>query len=892
MKFRTQARAAFTSDYKTMGEIMTSGLLFGKYLRVAGGLLASGALWTSTMAADLATEALEEIVVTGSRLRLPSGEGAGPVTMFDRVKIDELGATSVSEVLRYLPQQPFNRPELFRTDGAQFAELRGLGADTTLVLINGRRTVPSASSAISNAFDLNTLPLAAVERVEVLSDAASAVYGADAVGGVVNIILKRDIPDPVLELHYGSADGGGEQQRASVSAGHSSERLHVSMILDYLHKDTLLGVERDLWRDQDYRRFGSIDQRATTTNPGNVSSLSGDPLPGLESPIAAVPVGSTGVGLTPADFEATAGQQHRESLSRYDSIVPAQERVSAALFAEVEFAPMTLFGEAIYAKRDVDTPTSAPVLAGAEVPASNAFNPFGESVLVDFLVEGVGPRRSRVESELLRGVVGARGGLGTWEWEIAVLGSREESASWTTNQLDDDAVFEALAASDPAAALNVFQDGPGGSEVLLRSLIAAPVVTDATSDGTLANAFVRGSLGSLPAGSVDAVLGAEWRRDELFYDGAFFVDEDRRAIAAFAELNVPLVSESMEWTGVYRLALKLAGRYDDYADFGSASNPQYGIVWMPVEDLTLRASYGTSFRPPSLFELYAPRISFPLPVRDPQRNNEAVSVTAISGGNPSLQPVEGESFTTGFVWAPSAVSGLRMSASWWQIELDERVSFLPYPVLLAYESLFPGRVVRAEPTPADVAAGLPGRLVSVDISRINFGRVETRGVDASLEYGFETGTGQWHVYLAGTWVDRYESEDLPDQPPRERVGIASVFGTITDWQGTAGVNFSRGAWSLGLTGRYVPGYDDAVGAAAVPTGRRIASQALLDAQVVWDSDGAGLEGFWEGFRLTFGATNVLDEAPHFAEIGDYAGFDLSQGDLRQRFIYLDLSKRF
>lgn len=853
---------------------------------IAGGARAADAETTQQ------TVELDEIVVTGSRLRVSAREGAAPVTVMDRVKIEELGVSSVSEVLRYLPQQSYNRPELFRTDGAQFAELRGLGADTTLVLINGRRTAPSASSAISNAFDLNAIPLAAVERVEVLSDAASAVYGADAVGGVVNVILKRDIPDPVVDLHYGAAAGGGEEQRASVSAGHAGERLHVSLILDYLHKDTLLGVERDLWRDQDYRRFGSIDQRSTTTNPGNVSSLSGDPLPGLDSPIAAVPIGSSGIGLTPADFEATAGQQNRASLSRYDAIVPAQERMSAALFAEYELAQVAVFGEALYAKRTVDSPTSAPVLAGAEVPASNAFNPFGESVAVDFLVEGVGPRHSHVDSELLRGVVGARGDLGTWEWEVAVLGSREDSSSWSTNQLDDEAVAQALAAADPAAALNVFQDGPGGSDALLRSLIAAPVVSESTSDGTLATAFVRGSLGALPAGPVEAVLGAEWRRDGLFYDSAFFVDADRRATAAFAEVNVPLVSESMQWAGVHRLSLKLAGRYDDYDDFGNATNPQYGVVWMPVEDLTLRASYGTSFRPPSLFELYAPRISFPLPVRDPQRNNEAASVTAISGGNPALQPVEGESFTTGFVWTPSVVSGLRVTASWWQIELDERVSFVPYPVLLAYESLFPGRVVRAAPTPADVAAGLPGRLVSVDISRINFGRVDTRGVDASLDYGFKTDVGQWHLYLAGTWVDRYESEDLPDQPPRERVGIASVFGTITDWQGTAAINFSRGPWSVGLTGRYVPGYDDAMGAAAVPTGRRIASQALLDTQLVWDSDGAGLDGVWEGWRLTLGATNVLDEPAHFAEIGDYAGFDLSQGDLRQRFVYFDLSKRF
>ncbi|HEY6642873.1 TonB-dependent receptor plug domain-containing protein [Povalibacter sp.] len=844
---------------------------------------------------DEARIELEEIIVTGSRLRLSEVEGPSPVTMFSRVDIDALGVSSVAEVLKYLPQQPYNRPQLFRTDGAQYAELRGLGADTTLVLINGRRTVPAASSVVSNAFDLNSIPLAAVERVEVLSDAASAVYGADAVGGVVNIILKRDIAEPVVALHYGAARGGAEEQRASISAGHAGERLHVSMILDYLHTDVLLGEERDLWRNQDYRRFGSVDQRSTYSNPGNVYSLTGDPLPGLSSPMAAVPQGSTGVGLTPADFVATDGQQNRESSSRYDAIVPEQERVSAAVFGEYEFGPqLTVFGEAMFVQRDLDSAASAPVLAGELVPVSNAFNPFGETVLVDFLVEGAGARHSRVENELLRGVVGARGLLGTWDWEVSVLGSREDASSWTTGGLDAAAVEEALASSDPTQALNVFQDGPGGSDALLRSLIARPVMTDYASDGAVANAFVRGSLGSLPAGSVEAVVGAEWRRDAMFFDSFLFVDEDRRAAAAFAELNVPLVSEAMGWLGVKRLSLTVAARYDDYSDFGSTTNPQVGMVWMPVADLTVRASYGTSFRPPSLFELYAPRVPFPLPVSDPRRNDEIADAVAISGGNPDLLPVEGESLTAGFVWTPSAVSGLRMAASWWQIELDQRVSFLPYQVVMAYESLFADRVVREAPTPADVAAGLPGRLVSVDISRVNFGTVDTRGVDASVDYGVDTDHGRWQVRLAGTWVDRYESDELPDSPPVDHVGVANVFGTITRWQGNAAVNWTRGAWGIGVMGRYIPAYDDAVGVAAVPTGRRIPSQTLMDVQVFWDSDeiAQAQPRWWQGVRLTLGATNVLDEPVHFAEIGDYAGFDLSQGDLRQRFIYLDLSKRF
>ncbi len=838
---------------------------------------------------------LEEIVVTGSRLRLGEVEGVSPVTMFNRAEIDALGVSSVADVMKFLPQQPYNRPDFYRADGAKFAELRGLGADTTLVLVNGRRTVPSASSAVANAFDLNSIPLAAVERVEVLSDAASAVYGADAVGGVVNIILKRAVEQPVVDLHYGAARGGAEEQRASFSVGHSGERLRGSAILDYFHTDSLLGQDRSLWRDQDYRRFGGTDQRSTNSNPGNVSSRSGGNLPGLNSPIAAVPVGSSGEGLTPADFVATAGQRNLESLARYDAIVPEVERMSAVLFGEFEFRPeFVVFGEAMYAKRDRDSASAPPSVASRPVPASNAFNPFGVPVTSNFLVEGIGPRHSKVESELLRGVAGVRGQLGTWDWEVAMLGSREEASSWTEGALNAIALAQSLASSDPALALNVFQDGPGGSPTLLRSLVASPTVAEYVSDGSLANAFVRGSLGSLPAGSVEAVLGAEWRRDAMYYDSTLFVDENRHAVAGFAEVNVPLVSAAMEWPGVHRLSLKLAGRYDEYSDFGNTVNPQYGLVWMPVQDLTLRASYGTSFRPPSLFELYAPRVSLPLPVNDPRRNNEIADATAISGGNPDLLPVEGESLTAGFVWTPSAMSGLRVAASWWQVELDQRVSFLPYQVVLAYESIFADRVVRADPSAADVAAGLPGPLVSVDISRVNFGRIDTRGADVSVNYGFESKSGEWRLSLAATWVDRYLSDELPGQAPTNRVGVANVFGTITRWTGNAGVNWTRGPWGADVIGRYVAAYDDAVGVAAAPTGRRMPGQTFVDVQLRWDSAGSSgtTSAWWGGLRLTLGASNVLDVAPDYSEIGGTLGFDTSQGDLRQRFLYVDLSKRF
>ena len=153
--------------------------------------------------------------------------------MLDREWIERSGVTTVAEILRLIPQQPFLRPDGFRSNGAQYAELRGLGVDTTLVLINGRRAFASAASFTVNAFDLNQVPLSAVERVEVQLDSISVRHGADAIGGVVNIVLRDDIRSPSVEARYGAAAGGGEQSQASFSAGYQSDNVNAAVILDY-----------------------------------------------------------------------------------------------------------------------------------------------------------------------------------------------------------------------------------------------------------------------------------------------------------------------------------------------------------------------------------------------------------------------------------------------------------------------------------------------------------------------------------------------------------------------------------------------------------------------------------------------------------------------------------
>ncbi|AMN47868.1 hypothetical protein ACG33_12315 [Steroidobacter denitrificans] len=835
---------------------------------------------------------VEEIVVTGSRLKTDTLEGPSPVIVLDRGKIDSLGVSSVSELLRFTSQQPYVHSEVFAVNGSQVVSLRGLGADMTLVLINGRRVVPSAGVVAQNAFDLNTIPLAAVERVEVLSDAASAVYGADAVGGVVNIILKQDVSGTVADLHYGTAQGGARERRASLTTGWSGSRGHAVLVFDAFEKGALPGAERTRIRDQDFRRFGGENYRVPNTNPGNVRSLTGENLPGLPSPFAAVPQGGSGIGLTPADFQATAGERRMDSLLKYEAILPEAERYSVAAFAELEISPHAkLFAELLYNDRRSDLELSPARLSGAVVPAINPFNPFGIDVAVDYRFAGMSSRHIMSEAELWRGVGGARGWLGGWEWEVSLLNTQEEGSSWTRNALDPARVAQALAASDPAQALNVFADGPAGSAALLSSLMAVPTVSDYGSDGTQVAAFARGAALTLPAGAVQVVVGAEWREEEILSGDFIGHPVDRRASAVFAEVGLPLIDGAMQIPGVHGLSLQFAGRQDHYSDFGDTFNPQFGLMWTPVESLLLRISHGTSFRPPELLRLYSSRDTFPYVIVDPRRNGEVTEATAILAGNPDLDPVEGESSTVGFVFTPQGQPGLRLTGSYWRIKLKKRVEvFLP-ELVLANEARFPGRVVRDDPSPADAALGLPGRVLSVDMSDINFGLLDTRGIDFGVSHVFDTAAGQWSASLSATWVKKYETVDVPDTAPLDRVGVADVEGTIPEWSAVATLGWSRRGLSVSTSARYTDSYDDATYLGRLD--RRVASQTLFDAQVTWDSDAYDMAGsrWLRGLKLTLGVSNLFDEEPRFSEIGSSFGFDSSQGDIRQRFGYINLSKK-
>lgn len=839
---------------------------------------------------------LYEVVTERSKLR-SLRETVATVVVLDRQAIERSGAVTISDLLKYVPQQPYLRADGFRSDGAQYAELRGLGADTTMVLINGRRAFASAASFTVNAFDLSNIPLSAVERVEVLLDSTSVAHGTDAIGGIVNIVLRDAIPHPRVEAHYGSAQGGGSRADSSASFGYQRDGTRAAVILDYSQTQTLLGVERDLWANQDYRRFGSVDQRSINSGPGNVTWLLPGNLPGLNSSLAAIPEHIAGPTIELGEF--LVGQRNYASLLQYVPIVPDMSRASIVASAQTELTPggTVVAAELMYVDRSVRFPTLPPLIPGLPVPMTNPFNPFVNPfdlpVVVNTLLDGMQRQEQNVDSTLVRGGASLHGHLRTWDWEVGLVRSEEDAELRIENSLDFVRVLAVLANPDPTQTLDLFRPGPAADRALLDSLVLPTQVSTYATDGSQISGLTSGPVFELPGGPATATLGGEWRKESVQFDAA--LDSFNREVGAgFAELKIPLVGADMHLPALRELTVTAAGRLDNYSDFGSIFNPQFGLQWQPHEDLYMHASYGRSFRPPSMYELYFPRqaVPFALPIADPRRDRQPTSVALITGGNTELDPTRGESLAAGLVFAPQALAPLELSASYWRVAMDKRVTLLLPQTVLANEGLFPERVIRDAPTAADLAAGRPGQIRQIDISRMNFGRLTTSGVDLGVRYELESRFGVLTANAVATWIGDFETVDVPATPPASRINLANeTVGTITKWRAVAGLDWDRGALSATTHLRYIPEYDDTRGGAR--NGRRLPAQAFVDMQVSIDLGKlARGRALLAGVALTGGASNLFDQQPHFAEVNGIAGYDTSQGDLKGRFWYLRLGKTF
>jgi iron complex outermembrane receptor protein len=818
--------------------------------------------------------------VVGSRLAPAEAETAQDVHIYRLERIEQSGQSTVADFLATLPEVSLNSPE--NTTGFQTVRLRGAIFGAVLVLVNGHRTIPvTGGAAPFGFFDLRTIPLSLVERIEILPTGSSAIYGGDALGGVVNIVLRSNFT--------GAEVGGGYKWAKNThewlgwaGGGWKAGDLSLSIMGTYSESTALSGMARDITNNPDMRRFGGPNLGNQFFGaPANVSSVSGN-LPGLNSSFAAVPVGSTGIGLTPADFAATAGTQNTGSFTRYQSLIPESRRSGIFASASYSFGPtLEVFAELLATKYTPHFASTPPFLQFASVPESNPFNPFGTMVNVSGVVQGAeGFPRLTLEDELVQPLVGARGSLGAWEWQTTALHSRDGGSQILTGQPNAALLSAALASSDPTRALNPFVDGPMASPSILASIYSNVLTTNYSADATVVDAFARGPLLQLPAGPLNALLGAEYE-DDTFERG---FKATRHAKAVFGELRVPLLTTGDRGEKREVLAVQGAARYDDYSDFGTKTTWQAGVEFRPDQSVLLRGTHATAFKPPTLYNLHAPLLSFPDVVNDPLRNGETVAVQAIQGGNPALQPITGTSSTLGFVWSPRQVRDLNVSMTGWWTRLENPINFpISSQFLVDNEDIFPGRVIRAPAPP-----GAVGQIVAVDLTYLNAGTMHESGIDGSVDWKFRTGIGEFAPAVAATYLTKYEGSTTAGSPSVDRRSKASQDGVFAPkWKGIASIGWTPDpAYKVWLAGRYIGRYTD------YTPPRTIGNVWYVDGtlEVALEPAFRVVSGSLGGAKLLVSGTNLADKLPVYSTL--FRGYDVFNYDVVGRTIFVRLKCQF
>jgi iron complex outermembrane recepter protein len=843
---------------------------------------------------------VEKIEVTGSRVKRVEADGAVPVNVYTRADIERSGQPNLASFLGSLNEVSSYTSDASSSPNAKgflgaTVQLRGMPVGSTLLLINGRRVQSSGIANNANAFDLSLIPQAAIERVEIVPTGSSAVYGGDALAGVVNVILKKSLDGSALDLRYGTAKGT-EDSGVSFATGRNFERGSF-LLLGALRKTTpLQASEREFFLDADYRRFGGTDERTPRCTPGTVTSNTAANLPGLTSTVAGIPVTSPDQRLRIGDFIATADSQNlcsRSATGNGSVLIYGAE--SAALHAAADYrlgGSWAVFGELTYTDDRVKGNQIGHLLRNILVPATNAFNPFGVAVRVTSVLGAEnGTQGFSRDTKFTRALIGARGDIAAgWDLELAAAVSRDKGSAAYLGGITDSATrTAALASSDPALALNPFASGRAASDAVLRGIyLDVPSTFEGSKE--LLTAIARGSLGTTTAGPIDIVMGIELGREGRKTGGSLLGDFDlsRTSRSVYAEARAPLMSGTLPDGKRFELAtLTFAARNDRYSDFDGAATYQTGVEFRPSPTALLRAATATSFKPPSLLDLNPSRSAFSADLfglTDPQRRNEPITTGEVRFGDRAspLSSEKGKTQTLGFVWEPEAAPGLRLNATAWQIKVRDLIQLPSIQFFLNNESQLPAVVIR-QPS----SGGVPGQVTAVLVASVNIGQIDVSGRDYEIGYVLRSALGTWRLGASATQTTKYKLQIAPSAPVENRVGKldALTIAWAPEWKGRLSATLDRGVWSLGITGRYLGGYKDA-GTSKRDLGDYwtydLAARADLK-QLAPSLVGSTVKGA----AITASVINATNRLPEFASAFPF--YDFTQADWRGRYASIQLS---
>lgn len=871
---------------------------------------------------------LAEVTVTGSNIR--GAAPAAPVRILDRDALDRTGQSTLTDALRSLPENfgggaaegavAAGSDRVGRNGSYGTAlNLRGLGNNATLVLINGRRV--SGSGQFGDYVDISTIPSAAVSRVEVLLDGASAIYGADAVGGVVNIIMRQPFDGAETRLLAGIGTSG-EPAQGGVSQTFGKTWAGGGMVLSYelSRREALPGADRPFATSADLRPLGGSDWRLVNAFPGNI--LLPDPVTRALVPAFAIPAGQNGVGLRPGALQP--GVINRTNQRQGTDILPRQ--TLNAVYASAEQAVgarLKLTADARYSARRYKSHGAA-IATNLTVTSANPFyvSPIGaasQSIAYSFAEEADNPVAYGV-TETLGGSLGGTLRLGG-DWQAQAFGAYAQETAEIRNggALNSAFLAEALGAvpDRPETAYVAARDGVfnpfsgmvgANSPGVIGFVTSGYTVNRARSDVTSGGLQFDGTLLALPAGPLKLAFGAQARRERLRRAGSNWfstvtpvaqvpTDQSRTVLAAYAEALAPLVGEDQARPGLERLELVLAGRIERYQSFGTTANPKVGVVWTPTEGLNLRLSYGRAFRAPALREAFDAQLYSPTNLIVGGGRIQGLS---LGGGNPDLEPETADSWAVGFDWRPSRWPGLSLSVSAYDVRFENRID-RPVAANIANALTDPTLspfVTRISPAtnPADRAlllsylesgflntgAGVfPPEAYGaiIDNRYVNTATLRVQGLDVSGSYAFDVRGDRVQIGGSASYIARYDQQVTATSTVFDRVGVINF---PVRFRGRLTADWTHGAWTVGGAMNYVAGYRDTLGA-------RIRAQTTFDLQARLEP---ASHGPLEGVAVLLNLRNVFDRAPPFYDNSIGVGYDGANADVIGRFVSLQLTRRW
>ncbi len=949
----------------------------------------------SASATDEKVVKMDRFIVTGSNI--PTTETSGeartfPVQTIDRRAIEQSGIFNTVELLQKMALSnggsvPFTNNATGFTPGAASTSLRGLGPDATLVLVNGRRMAPyPVGTGGTTAFvDLNSIPLAAIERVEVLKDGASATYGADAVAGVINIIMRRDYKGAVADVTYGNTTNKDSSEfTASFVYGISDDKGSITIGANYQSRQAIFN------RDRDYSAVPPF--LSTNSSPGNFQVTRAAALQALGLP-ANAPLTIDGVAdTTTATFFATTGPSDpntgaplsgNQNQNNHGSLPPTAYTFTtgrssvfnfnefAGSFPEITrkglsiawdrefFSPnVKLYGDAFYQNTyQVDelapyatgnflTPgqttivipaaTSNPVLtpdeaaSGGRTAAAGAFNPFNP-----FNQDISGSSRLRLAEfgnrifQTTNNAFAFTAGIAVndigGKWNLDAKGRYSTIQNHVNNRLVSTSRFlRVLNAADPifnpnspsyigtTVPYNPFgyykNDIPSNAATVNYALhYQRDENTSTVADGGIV--LNTSELMELPAGGAGFAIGADYRResieqlpDSTLQSGDILgappsspIERQRKIASYFAEIEVPIFGEKHSVTGAHALSLNVAARYEDFLTSSRhAFVPKIGVRWMPIDDtLVFRASWGKSFREPSLYELYSGKTAGLVPITDPVTGNFEPEQNVTVTGNKNLEAEDGKSYNFGVIWSPKgAMEGATFSVDAWQIE---RIGQVLANYQDAANRSATGDLVPGESVVRDSA----GNLIQVNTIFRNVGTIDVNGLDLAASYVWKTENwGRFDVGAAATWLNKFDYQTAPTLPSANIVGQADPRATPGDdgilrWKGQGWLGWNWRSLSAHITATYTDGFQD-----FDPDGNAF----MVKSTVFWDlqvsyllfSSRSGHSAKWySDLKVTAGANNIFDKDPPFASGGGgnsngYPGFLYTDVG---RFVYVGLEKK-